>query len=82
MQRFLNEHTLPPPTTGPRKCRKRSHKLATFTHKAASVRESKKRELEVTNITKNVMQILQANRICTQTYPYTLAIADIHGNEK
>ena len=80
MQRFVQEYILPPPTTGPRKRRKRTRKLATFTYKAATARESKKREHELSNIAKNAMQILQANGICTQTSPYPLAIADIQGN--
>ena len=80
MQRFVQEYILPPPTTGPRKHRKRTRKLATFTYKAATARESKKREHELSNIAKNAMQILQANGICTQTSPYPLVIADIQGN--
>ena len=80
MQLFIKQHTLPPQTTGPRKRRKRTPKLATFTFKATTVRESKKREQELTNIAKNAMEILQANRICTQTSPYPLAMADLQGN--
>ena len=64
MHRFVQEHILPPLTTGPHK---RTRKLATFTHKATTARESKKREQELTNIAKNAMKILQASGICTQT---------------
>ena len=42
--------------------------------------DNHEREQELTNIAKNAMEILQANRICTQTSPYPLAIADIQGN--
>ena len=80
MQHFVKEYTLPPQSTGPRKRRKRTRKLATFTHKTTTMRESKKREQELTNIAKNAMEILQANRICKQTSQYPLAIADIQGN--
>ena len=80
MQLFIKQHILTPQTTGPRKRHKRMCKLATFIFKATTVRESKKREQELTNITKNAMEIRQANRICTQTSPYPLAMADIQGN--
>ena len=44
MHQFVQEHILPPPTTGPHRRRKRTRKLATFTHKATTARESKKRK--------------------------------------
>ena len=43
MEQFICQYILPLPTTGPRKRRKRNRKLATFTHKSSTKRESKKR---------------------------------------
>ena len=80
MEQFVCQFVLPPPTTGPRKRRKRTRKLATFTHKSSKQREHKTREQELNNIAKNAMEILQAHGITAQTSPYPLAIADIHGN--
>lgn len=79
---YVNEHMLPLPTIGPKKRRKRSRKLATSTHKSTTTREGKRRENELTNITKSAMSILQAHGITEQTSPYPLAIADIHGNKR
>ena len=77
MQTFINMHILPSPNSGPRKRRKRTHKLATFTHKSHTKTESKRREQEL-NIAKNAMEILQAHKITAQTSPYPLAISDLH----
>lgn len=41
MQHFTKEYILPPQQTGPRKRRKHTRKLATFTHKATTMRENK-----------------------------------------
>ena len=58
MEEFICQYILPLPTTGPRKRRKRSRKLATFTHKSSTKQESKTREKELNNIAKNAMEIL------------------------
>ena len=76
---FLCTYILPSPTPGPRKQRKRTRKLATFTYKSSTKRESKRREKELNNIAKNAMEILQAHKITAHTSPYPLAISDIYG---
>lgn len=80
MEEFICQYILPLATTDTRKCRKRSRKLATFTHKSSTKQESKTREKELNNIAKNAMEILQAHGITAQTCPYPLAISDIHGH--
>lgn len=82
MEQYIHQYILPLPTTGPKKRRKRSRKLATFTHKSSTKQENKSREKELNNIAKNAMEILQAHGITAQTSPYPLAISDIHGNAR
>lgn len=77
IKEFICTYILPSPTPGPRKRRKRTRKLATFTYKSTTKRESKKREKELNNIAKNAMEILQAHKITAHTSPYPLAISDI-----
>ena len=42
MEQYIHQYILPLPTTGPKKRRKRSRKLATFTHKSSTKQESKR----------------------------------------
>lgn len=79
MKLFITEYILPPPNPGPRKRRKRTRKLATFSRKSSTASETKRREKELSEIAKNAMTILQANGIAAQTCAYPLAIADING---
>ena len=76
---FVSEYVLPSPQPGPRKQRKRTRKLATFTRSSVTASESKKRENELTDIAKNAMTILQENGTTAQTCSYPLAIADFCG---
>ena len=41
MEQFISQYILPPPSTGPRKRRKRNRKLATFTRRVSTKRERK-----------------------------------------
>ena len=62
MERFICQYILPLPTTGSRKHRKKSHKLATFTHKPSTKQENK-RESKSSRYHKSAMEILQTHGI-------------------
>lgn len=74
---FVEVYILPQQPTHQK--RKWQLKLSTFSSRTQTKREQKSRENQLQSIARNAMEFLQANGIAAQTYTYTLAISNMHG---